>query len=152
MTVFVEGSYDTYEDAIRAVDTLVMRGHQIDDMKLTGNASALQEYEDTAGISAVEYSHIDNKEERDVLEEYDMDLNGDKLVLLVNEVGNPDKEQSVDAQATVDAADDAELLNDMQNSETDLSGKGSNDDVGLDSDLKTPTDDTAGGSGLNRSV
>lgn len=85
MTVFVEGSYDTYEDAIRAVDTLVMRGHQIDDMKLTGNASALQEYEDTAGISAVEYSHIDNKEERDVLEEYDMDLNGDKLVLLVNE-------------------------------------------------------------------
>lgn len=152
MTVFVEGSYDTYEDAIRAVDTLVMRGHQIDDMKLTGNASALQEYEDTAGISAVEYSHIDNKEERDVLEEYDMDLNGDKLVLLVNEVGNPDKEQSVDAQATVDAADDAELLNDMQNSETDLSGKGSNDDVGLDSDLKTPTDDTAGCSGLNRSV
>lgn len=148
MSVFVEGSYETYEDVIPAVDTLVMRGHEIDDMRITGNTSALKEYDDTAGISAVEYSHIDKKEELTALEEYDRDLKEGKLVLLVNEVGDQDKEQSQDGQVT----DDAELLDDMKNNESNISGNRSNDDIGFRSDLNTSTDDTAGDSGLNRSI
>lgn len=100
MPVFAEGSYETYEDAIRAVDTLVMRGHEKDDMKITGNASALQKYDDTAGISAVKYSSIHDNEEISALKQYETDLESGKLVLLVNEDSNQDKEQSEDIHPT----------------------------------------------------
>ncbi|MCC5890506.1 MAG: hypothetical protein JJU01_08040 [Alkalibacterium sp.] len=85
MPVFAEGSYDSYEDTIRAADTLVMRGHEKDDMKIVGNSSALQEYDDAAGISAVEHSKIHSEEETTVLEEYETELQSGKLILLVNE-------------------------------------------------------------------
>lgn len=168
MSLFAEGSYDSFEQVIRAVDTLVMRGHAKEDMKVAGNASALQQVSESSGLSVIDYASTDDKELSFVLKEHKADLNEGKLVLIVDEEANQDKQLSEDTPAadadranersadgpktSTDNADDAELIDDVKNSETDLSGNQNTDATGLSSDLNTSTDDSAGGSGLNRSI
>lgn len=54
MSLFAEGSYDSFEQVIRVVDTLVMRGHAKEDMKVVDNASALQQVSESSGLSVID--------------------------------------------------------------------------------------------------
>ncbi len=54
MSLFAEGSYDSFEQVIRVVDTLVMRGHAKEDMKVADNASALQQVSESSGLSVID--------------------------------------------------------------------------------------------------
>lgn len=168
MTLFVEGSYESFKQVIRAVDTLVMRGHEKSDMKVAGTSSALQQVDESSGLSTFDYNSSDSARESSILKDYDDDLSQGKLVLLVDEAADQDKELSEDTHPTnadrankksaegpstsTDTSEDAELIDDLKSSETNLSGNRNSDDVGLSSDLNTSTDDTAGNSGLNRSI
>lgn len=168
MPLFAEGSYETFEQVVRAVDTLVMRGHSKDDMKLAGNSSALNTIDDSAGITTIDHSTVSDNEMSSVLNDYRSALDEGKLVLIVNEDTDQGKEQSVDTHpsdaersnersaegpaTSTDTTDEAEMLDDVKNSPTDPSGERSNDDVGLSSDLNTSGNDPAGGNGLNQSI
>ncbi|PRY83610.1 general stress protein [Alkalibacterium olivapovliticus] len=168
MPTFAEGSYDSFEQVIRAVDTLVMRGHEKEDMKIVvGQSSALEKISDPSGINVVEYSSVSSNEESSVLTEYKQQLKQGEIVLLVNEAADEDKEQSVDAQpdkadranersasgsmTSTDNSQDAEMIDDLKSSDTDVSGNSNNDDLGVSSDLNVSTEDSDGGR-LDRSI
>ncbi|SEK96720.1 hypothetical protein [Alkalibacterium pelagium] len=168
MPLFAEGSYDSFEEVVRAVDTLVMRGHSKADMKLAGNSSALETVDKSAGITTVDHSNVSDKEVSSLLNDYRSELDEGQLVLLVDEDKDQGEEQSVDTHpgdaersnersaegpaTSTDTTDEAEMIDDVKNSPTDPSGGGSNDDVGLSSDLNASGDDPAGGNGLNQSI
>ncbi len=92
MSLFAEGSYDSFEQVIRVVDTLVMRGHAKEDMKVADNASALQQVSESSGLSVIDQATPDDKELSFILKEHKTDLTEGKLVLLVDEDADQDKQ------------------------------------------------------------
>ncbi len=154
MSIYVEGSYATVEDAIRAIDTLIMRGHDADSITLIHDQSHNEEQLEAMDITVKKLSEL-TSQENNRLGKHVEDLNDGRFVLQVTEKEGTEGELSADINPqTADRADsegdsplssenesltdDAELLEDVRNSNTDPSGPGSNDAVGYSSDLNTP--------------
>lgn len=159
MNTFVEGSYATVEDALRAVDTLIMRGHDTEAITLISNQAHQEEQLDAVDISVKHLSEL-SSQECHRLGKHIEDVNEGRFVLQVTEEESESKETSPDINPLgADSADpdndsvaeDAELLEDVRNSNVDPSSHSSNSSIGYSDNMKNPSD-TPLDNGPNRTL
>lgn len=166
MDTHVEGSYAEVEDALRAVDTLIMRGHSAYSITLISTKPNQKEQIDSSDITVKQSTDLTEKDKRE-LGKHMEDLQDGLFVVQVSDDDGDSKELSPDINPKyADSADsddsgltseegsykdDAELLEDLKNSNTGPGNNRSNDAIGYSNDMKTPND-TPLDNGPNRSV
>ena len=152
MNTYVEGTYATVEDALRAVDTLIMRGHDADSITLISNRSHHEEQLETVDITVKKKADLTERD-KDDLGKHIEDLEDGRFVVQVTENISADKKQSADVDRGSDSkvTEDAELLEDVRNSDMGPGSNRTNSEIGYSSDLKTP-DETPLDNGPNRSL
>ncbi|GEK91950.1 hypothetical protein [Alkalibacterium kapii] len=167
MNTHVEGSYAEVKYALRAVDTLIMRGHDADSITLIGTDPYKEEQLRAADIKIKNTSDLSDGDKEE-LGKHMEDLKDGRFVVQVTEDGGKLKEKSPDINPKyADSAysdddsgltsepgsytEDAELLNDVKNSNTDPSNSQSTDTIGYADNKKTPNN-TPLDNGPNRSI
>jgi len=156
MNTHVEGSYANIEDALRAVDTLIMRGFEADAVTLISSKAHQEEQLKTVDITVKQLADL-TSQDKENLGKHMEDLEDGRFVVQVTEDKGESKEQSPDINPlNADRADsdrdsgltseegsytaDAELLEDVKNSNTDPSNNRSNSAIGYSNDMKNPKD------------
>lgn len=125
MHTFLESSYESMEDAIRSVDTLVMRGHSKEDIVLVASGDKRDELnkDSILTLSTVEEIDVDS----DLLDEVKQELTKHDIVVLVKE----------------DADEGKELSNEMNTLNADVANDRS------ESGPRTASDDSENNSGVD---
>lgn len=93
MAIYVEGSYATVEDAVRAIDTLIMRGHETDAITLIHDQTHHEDQLDAMDITVKRLSELTSQENHR-LGKHVEDLNDGRFVLQVTENEAAAKEHS----------------------------------------------------------
>ncbi|SFB99666.1 hypothetical protein SAMN04488102_102141 [Alkalibacterium subtropicum] len=165
MNTHVEGSYAKVEDALRAVDTLIMRGYEAESLTLISSKAHQETQLEAVDITVKQVSDLTEQDKKELGKHLE-DLEDGRFVIQVTEDKGESKEQSPDinplqADRAYDGSgltseegsytDDAELLEDVRNSNTDPSNNRSNKAIGYSDDMKMP-DDTPLDNGPNRSL
>ncbi|GEK88574.1 hypothetical protein SAMN04488100_11460 [Alkalibacterium putridalgicola] len=167
MNTHVEGSYAKVEDALRAVDTLIMRGYDADAIILISSKAHQEEQLKAVDITVKQISDLTDQDKKE-LGKHMEDLEDGRFVVQVTEDKGESKEQSPDVNPlqadrayTGDDSGltseegsytaDAELLEDLRNSSTDPSNNRSNDAIGYSDSMKNPNE-TPLDNGPNRSL
>ena len=125
MHTFLEGSYESLKDAIRSVDTLVMRGHSKDDIILVSSTDKKDELNKESVLTLSTVDEIDVNS--DLLEEVKQELHQHDIVVLVKE----------------DADEGKELSNEMNTLNADVANDRS------ESGPRTASDDSENNSGVD---
>lgn len=167
MNTYIEGTYAKVEDALRAVDTLIMRGHDTDSITLISNQTHQEEQLKAVAITVKQLSDLTSQEKQS-LGKHVEDVNEGRFVLQVTEKKSEPKKKSPDigplsadspdpyddsplASDDESVTEDTELLEDLRSSKADPSNDRSNTKTGYSDDLKTP-DETPLDNGPNRSL
>ncbi len=154
MNTYVEGTYATVEDALRAVDTLIMRGHDADSITLISNRSHHEEQLETVDITVKKKAYLTERD-KDHLGKHMEDLEDGRFVVQITKNNSEDKKQSEDVAPLTSengsVTEDAEILEDVRNSDMGPGSNRTNSEIGYSSDLKTP-EETPLDNGPNRSL
>ncbi|MFO8069009.1 MAG: hypothetical protein R6U02_03350 [Alkalibacterium sp.] len=84
MNTYIEGTYAKVEDALRAVDTLIMRGHDTDSITLISNQTHQEEQLKAVAITVKQLSDLTSQEKQS-LGKHVEDVNEGRFVLQVTE-------------------------------------------------------------------
>lgn len=95
MNTYIEGTYAKVEDALRAVDTLIMRGHDTDSITLISNQTHQEEQLQAVDITVKQLSDL-TRQENQSLGKYVKDVNEGRFVLQVTEKISESKERYPD--------------------------------------------------------
>ena len=94
MHKFVEGSYQSMDEVIKAVNALVSRGHAQDCISLITNAPKKEEI--SKGTELTVSTFEEKRKSSDVLAEFEEDIENDHIVVLVKESADENSESSND--------------------------------------------------------
>lgn len=125
MHTFLESSYESMEDAIRSVDTLVMRGHSKEDIVLVASGDKRDELnkDSILTLSTVEEIDVDS----DLLDEVKQELTKHDIVVLVKEDADEGKELSNEMNTL-----NADVANDRSESAPRTASDDSENNSGVD--------------------
>jgi hypothetical protein len=93
MSKFVEGSYQSIEEALKAVSTLIYRGHVKQSIQLVGNTSTIDALSDDIEVATARFDEL-NKADRERLADYKSKIENNDLVALVEDSSIDDEEVS----------------------------------------------------------
>lgn len=103
MHKFVEGSYETIDEVIKAVNALVSRGHAQDCISLITNAPKKEEISKEIDLTVATFD--EKRKSVDVLAEFEEDIENDYIVVLVKEPADENSESSNDMNRKPDQND-----------------------------------------------
>lgn len=92
MSKFVEGSYQSTEEALKAVSTLIYRGHAKHSIQLVGNTSTIDALSDDIEVATAHLDELNNSD-KEILADYKNEIDNNALVALVEEDSSIDDEE-----------------------------------------------------------
>lgn len=135
MQKFVEGSYHSMGEVIKAVNALVSRGHAQDCITLITNAPKKTEIKKDTDLSVATFE--EKRDSVDVLAEFEEAIENDYIVVLVKEESDEDSQNSNDMNTnnsqngSTQTIDLSEEPDNVDLSDTNVPPKNSQRDINL---------------------